>query len=632
MSASSILPISDKTLIYGSGDGGKVVHCNEEASKIMEKAGKFLNLEKHEIGTTKIQIIGPGDIELHKGLDDELYVVDLGRLMPPEYPLSKKFIGNPYFYNLLRPICVQKWDKPLCSDTFSNWDSEEKRAAHQLELIHLSSQIPIFIKQFIGELLKHYSNYQDLFDPSKLEDYWIQEDNFIKALHSAGLNCRHIGLVRSEILRTEPSSIPLVNLAALCLTECVVRTIKNELRSEFREVMKKEEILTETSYLKTVHNYFSNKISWVDHKNELICPINQHIDTTSFTISCKIQSEKNVPKIENIEGLEHYCISKLPFITDAPDSIFYMEICFKAGTSAMIGLVEKDNDTYKIVHEYWSSGRIRHNNSPTAPSVRWKNGDIIGLLGHSSNSGLCLELIINSVLHPAQSFVISASKLHTIILFDQTTVIKYNFGDTDFYFNLKSYCMKLNLHFPWSSDKSSKIFWTDTIKKSIISRFPKCLTKTEKSTDVDLRLLINRRLYFHYLPKYCSIEFSKNWSNISNGFADLQLEDIITLKSKTTNMGIISYAEAIHTLISFQNNPRLADIIQVIKAEQQFSHILSQSTLKHPRDDYYWSSICFALFKSTGKEEFLTKAHKIIYDVSLETDSIFYWYLLKITL
>eukprot|EP01091_Cochliopodium_minus_P011841 TRINITY_DN3461_c0_g1_i1.p1 TRINITY_DN3461_c0_g1~~TRINITY_DN3461_c0_g1_i1.p1 ORF type:complete len:626 (+),score=143.96 TRINITY_DN3461_c0_g1_i1:279-2156(+) len=83
--ASSLLPISSKTLSYGSSDGGKTIYkSNTELNELMEKAGKYFNIKEHRI--LDKEIFMPADIEGHQGLDGHLYVLDTARLFPPSEP------------------------------------------------------------------------------------------------------------------------------------------------------------------------------------------------------------------------------------------------------------------------------------------------------------------------------------------------------------------------------------------------------------------------------------------------------------------------------------------------------------------------------------------------------------------
>jgi Clustered mitochondria len=85
--AMSILPIiPKKTIVYGSADGGHVVHYSLHAvNKRMRMAGKRLNLKEHRVGLKQlVSVYGPGDIEVHEGSDGKFYVLDFGRVFPPE--------------------------------------------------------------------------------------------------------------------------------------------------------------------------------------------------------------------------------------------------------------------------------------------------------------------------------------------------------------------------------------------------------------------------------------------------------------------------------------------------------------------------------------------------------------------
>jgi hypothetical protein len=50
----------------------------------MDEIGGLLNLKKHTVGEQKVSIVGPGDIEGHKGLDGRYYLLDYARLFPSQ--------------------------------------------------------------------------------------------------------------------------------------------------------------------------------------------------------------------------------------------------------------------------------------------------------------------------------------------------------------------------------------------------------------------------------------------------------------------------------------------------------------------------------------------------------------------
>lgn len=90
--ATALLPVGKNTLVYGSADAGRTVHSDDPvAADAMQQAGSLLGLKPHVVGR------GDGplgakemavccDIEVHKGKDDRLYVLDTARLLPPEEP------------------------------------------------------------------------------------------------------------------------------------------------------------------------------------------------------------------------------------------------------------------------------------------------------------------------------------------------------------------------------------------------------------------------------------------------------------------------------------------------------------------------------------------------------------------
>lgn len=92
--ASSVLPIDETTIIYGSANARRTVHANDSRfNEIMEQAASQLNLKGHYIcsrdNKKTVFIHAPGDIEGHKGKDGRYYLLDTHRVMPPTIALLK---------------------------------------------------------------------------------------------------------------------------------------------------------------------------------------------------------------------------------------------------------------------------------------------------------------------------------------------------------------------------------------------------------------------------------------------------------------------------------------------------------------------------------------------------------------
>ncbi len=71
--ATSFLPISKETLLYGSADGGKTIRWDAHVAKEMAVVGQVLRLKEHAVqSTTGFEVVmhGPADIEVHRSKED----------------------------------------------------------------------------------------------------------------------------------------------------------------------------------------------------------------------------------------------------------------------------------------------------------------------------------------------------------------------------------------------------------------------------------------------------------------------------------------------------------------------------------------------------------------------------------
>lgn len=91
--ATTKLPLSSASLIYGSADGGITVHKDDNVmNEMMKQAAAKLNIKPHVVGMRNQTdtLYAPTDIEGHKGGDGRYYVLDTARICPPE-PVHKSF-------------------------------------------------------------------------------------------------------------------------------------------------------------------------------------------------------------------------------------------------------------------------------------------------------------------------------------------------------------------------------------------------------------------------------------------------------------------------------------------------------------------------------------------------------------
>jgi len=175
LTAMTKLPLME--IVYGSNDAGKNCHNDDPVvSTLMEKAGQILGLCSHTV--LNASITGPADLEVHKGKDKRLYLIDFARVMPPESPL-KTNIHNSIWYSLLRPTFVMNWkthqnSAGLCSDAFTRWCSKDTNEKSLSEEVHQATEYLYtqIIPNTANNLVKLYrSNPTEFNLVTKLHEY-----------------------------------------------------------------------------------------------------------------------------------------------------------------------------------------------------------------------------------------------------------------------------------------------------------------------------------------------------------------------------------------------------------------------------------------------------------------------------
>eukprot|EP01127_Copromyxa_protea_P019689 TRINITY_DN6444_c0_g2_i4.p1 TRINITY_DN6444_c0_g2~~TRINITY_DN6444_c0_g2_i4.p1 ORF type:complete len:903 (+),score=135.68 TRINITY_DN6444_c0_g2_i4:266-2710(+) len=119
--AVAALPISRKTLKYGSDDGCKTIHNQlPELQDLIQKVAKLLYLKPHIVGSgmnnEPIRLDFPADVEGHLGTDGKYYLVDVHRLFPAE----REFLTS---YAILIPENVNEAMKVITLDRLK-WTEE----------------------------------------------------------------------------------------------------------------------------------------------------------------------------------------------------------------------------------------------------------------------------------------------------------------------------------------------------------------------------------------------------------------------------------------------------------------------------------------------------------------------------
>eukprot|EP01125_Pyxidicula_operculata_P022245 TRINITY_DN898_c1_g1_i1.p1 TRINITY_DN898_c1_g1~~TRINITY_DN898_c1_g1_i1.p1 ORF type:complete len:1793 (+),score=365.55 TRINITY_DN898_c1_g1_i1:43-5379(+) len=614
LSAMSILPLGSDTLKYGSSDGGRTIVADETISEIMKDVGRLLNLREHVCSDKSI--IGPGDIEVHLGKDNRYYVIDFGRLMPPEAPLkSLKRPGRPIFYDLLRPVFVQQYSKPLCSDAFSGWlqfDPDKKE---------LNKDVKNATKYLYNDKIPRFV--------TTLQSY-MEPDQFISQIHKYGINCRHMGSLRKCLItygRIERLGIsapwqnsysnnsnvpsifdPIKYFIKMIMTECVSRTMKNELREILRHKMKQLKIATEDPYREAAYLYFKDRLFCPPQVPKKFVPVTDYGD--ELQLHDTVVARKIVLRSTMVEDTQFTFILSHP-VPPYP-ATFYYEITLERGLSATIGLspCKPDLNLYSIdepeVNKFKSTGTIECELSSSKFNTildPWNVGDTVGLLYNMTEQMLAFTKngqLVGNVIYGLKSNL----EYIPIIGVGPNTKVVWNFGvSSPFKFAVDSFCDSILL--PPATNPVNLVadrFWKskDGLKAAVNQRFPFCLIPYEEDESFDLRNSVDMGLLIQRLNKSSGVLFSSSLLQVkSHTFIRVLESDIVSLYSRKSQMGIILYAEAVHTLLSMEEQ-KIYDETQIsslLTAESKLASVIQHTNLKHARDYFYWGSIWWEIAK-----------------------------------
>jgi len=236
MLAVSILPIKGKdTILTGSSDGCQSIHSSHSTTKILEEISDKFHLSKHLVkgsgNKDYVELVGPFDLEFHKGTDHNIYSVDFSRLCPPDNTQ-----GTQNLYCLFRPEFLVNYTEYLCSDAGSRFVSNEESHEHDEKiakardwLIH--NEIPKFVRSCKSQ--QHFTPYQF--------------PEFVDHLHCSGINVRYLGKVLRCFSQTEEHSI---DWSFSVIIEITARTITDLIRKKLRDQrksgdQKRREVLSE---------------------------------------------------------------------------------------------------------------------------------------------------------------------------------------------------------------------------------------------------------------------------------------------------------------------------------------------------------------------------------------------------
>ncbi len=242
----SKLPISHSTLCYGSADAGKTIKTDPAFDKLMRAAAAKLNIAPHVVREegayiTK-EVVGPVDLEGHKGADARTYVCDVSRLFPCTFPM--KGVPGCHLYKLFRQEYVKGNPEPLSSDAFSHFGREDCKVHNERVKVAFTRLVQETLPQLALELSASSSVFRG--------------DELKETLHARGINLRFCGYLLTLLSTLAAQSV-------LC-AEMVARTVKNELYELLRTAVQRgNDKETCVSYLNRCFGGSSRAAYWASN-------------------------------------------------------------------------------------------------------------------------------------------------------------------------------------------------------------------------------------------------------------------------------------------------------------------------------------------------------------------------------
>lgn len=232
--ATTVLPIDASTIVYGSANAAVSVHSAADVAPVMRDIATEFNLAPHHVVSRDLRqrllLHACADIEVHRGRDQRLYIIDCHRLMPPTMPPAvaspdapDKLIPlrkNANLYYLFRAMFVRAHSAPLSSDAFSGFSDrvegrEHNRVCRDATVRLLEHVVPQVARALEARVARLGGKIGAL-------------RRVVEYLHRNGVNMRFLGYVRNAVTEAP--------LRCALLTEMMARAIKQLLNTGLRKL------------------------------------------------------------------------------------------------------------------------------------------------------------------------------------------------------------------------------------------------------------------------------------------------------------------------------------------------------------------------------------------------------------
>lgn len=194
-------------------------------SALLNAVSQELNLKDHKIlagGAARIISIG-SEVQGHKCEDKRRYILNLGRIMPPDLPTG----GSDITTKLLRPEFVHAYSVPLSSDAFSSivMPPQNEPSAQLLDDVSSNDVNAGNASVFLQS--KRIPEFVARLDTLSIFPY----DSFTlaEAMHVHGINMRYLGRI------CELTKLP--HIREMVIIEMLARTCKDILNENMRRAI-----------------------------------------------------------------------------------------------------------------------------------------------------------------------------------------------------------------------------------------------------------------------------------------------------------------------------------------------------------------------------------------------------------
>eukprot|EP01130_Rhizamoeba_saxonica_P018074 TRINITY_DN8953_c0_g1_i1.p1 TRINITY_DN8953_c0_g1~~TRINITY_DN8953_c0_g1_i1.p1 ORF type:complete len:1043 (+),score=182.06 TRINITY_DN8953_c0_g1_i1:558-3686(+) len=236
--AISYVPITKKTLIYGTSDGGFNINISSgiKLNKLLDDMSHKLGVKPHlvkEYSTGELKLMKMvADFEIHrivsKNGPPQYYSLDFARILPHNNPSS------PFTCYFRNEFLYYQYNVYLSPDAFTGFGSSDK--SHEQDHENAIAQL--------HNIIDNFSHNHDFVDAKKYMNYDINPGGIdIKSfLHKRGINLRFMGRIYSNFRHSLSASkyVKMTYTSLMC--EMIVRGTKDALNSLCRKILKNNPI------------------------------------------------------------------------------------------------------------------------------------------------------------------------------------------------------------------------------------------------------------------------------------------------------------------------------------------------------------------------------------------------------